>query len=173
MCAPCKSTMDCACTAVPSGASANRTSGIFVSSVSATNSPTTTPSSDLRTATRAEPRSNGESRSATPAAPLTSAGKSFRSTTHRSCSALSTALISSSVLQNLRALDHHVAGGLHVGLAAVVNQDVLALDQDRSVLFHRDAGLAGPDDDRLAGVDDQILLHGQRVVVVDGGGARL
>ena len=45
-----------------------------------------------------------------------------------------------SILRNLAALDYNVTGGLDIDLAASVESDVLALNRNRPVLLHGDAG---------------------------------
>src|SRR5215217_6112693 len=74
-----------------------------------------------------------------------------------------------SVLQDLRSLHHDVAAGLDVDLPGAVDRDVLALDLDRSILLHRDAGAAGLDGHRVARVDHEVLADLQCVILADGG----
>ena len=69
-----------------------------------------------------------------------------------------------SILQNLRALHHDIAVGLDINLAASLNRDVLAFDDDGALLFHGNARRAGSDRDGVAGVDHEIFGDFQRIV---------
>src|SRR5262249_48330797 len=72
-----------------------------------------------------------------------------------------------SILLDLAALHHDVARSFAVDLAAASYADVLALDAVGAVLFHRDAGAAGLDGDRVAGIDGQVLAHLETVILGD------
>src|ERR1044071_5924842 len=68
------------------------------------------------------------------------------------------------VLQHLASLDHHVTRSLDVDLAAAVDGDVLAADEDRAILLHRDACRARLKRDLITGIDEQLLADLQRIV---------
>src|SRR5262245_24321646 len=71
------------------------------------------------------------------------------------------------VLRDLAALHDDVLRRLDVDAARAVDGDVLALDGDRAVLLHDDAGLAGLERDLVASGDHQHLADVERVVLAD------
>src|ERR1700752_1591805 len=72
-----------------------------------------------------------------------------------------------SIDAGLASLDGHVAVGLDGNLPAALDDDVLALQLDRSVLLHQEAGVTSFERNRIAGLDDELLAHLQRVVLAD------
>src|ERR1041384_4791933 len=72
-----------------------------------------------------------------------------------------------SVLIDLAALHVDVARCRDVDLAAAFQRDVLATDGDGAVLLHGDAGTASLDGDLITGVDHQIALDLESVVLAD------
>ncbi len=61
------------------------------------------------------------------------------------------------VLQNFLTLQDNVAGRFLKNLAGCVNRNVLAGNRNRSIFLHRDTGLAGFDNNLIAGSYRQVL----------------
>src|SRR5688500_9155524 len=64
-----------------------------------------------------------------------------------------------SILEKLGALHHDIAAGLDVDLARPIHRDIFTLSCYRPVLRHADAGAAGFDSDRIAGINHEILSN--------------
>lgn len=62
-----------------------------------------------------------------------------------------------SVLEYLRPFHDDVAACRDIDHARAFDRDILALDMNRSILVHRDAGTACLDGYRLTGIDDGIF----------------
>src|SRR5262245_1364844 len=72
-----------------------------------------------------------------------------------------------SIVRDVASLHHDVAVRLRLDLAAALNRYVLALDDDRAVLLHRDAGISGLQDDRVTRIDAEIVGRLCQVVLPD------
>src|SRR5262245_11063378 len=86
---------------------------------------------------------------------------------------LGAGMVRTSVLEDLLALEGHVLGRLADDLAGPLDRDVLALDEDRPVLLHRDARRPRRQGDGVGRGDRQGLADVQRVGAGDGDSAVL